>query len=78
MYIYHLNPGPMDMGHTPTLLAGMPSSLVGYLRVLLVWLYIPRTEKIVIMYIRGEYKKNNTSAQTTLKEALKVWMLMKL
>ena len=64
----------MEGDMTP--LAVIPSSSVGYLRVLLAWYSIQRPDKILMMWIREEKKQTNMSAQITLKEALKVWRLL--
>ena len=58
-----------------TPLAGMPSSLVGYLRVLLVWSSIKNPEENVMLRIRWENNQRNMSAQITFRESLKVWSL---
>ena len=51
-------------------------SLVGYLREILVWSSIQRSSKIVMLRIREEKKKSNTSEQINLRWALKVWSLI--
>ena len=48
-------------GYTTSLL-GMPSSLVGYLRVLLVWSSIQMPVKYVMLMILGENNHRNMSA----------------
>ena len=59
-----------------TPLAGMTSSLVGYLRVLLAWSSIQMPNKSLMLWIRGEHNQSNTSAQITLRGALKLWRLL--
>ena len=59
----------LELDMTP--LSGMPSSLVGYIRALLVWFSIQTTSKFVMMQIRGENNRRNRSYQRSLRGALK-------
>ena len=59
-----------------TPLDDMPSSLVVYQRVLLVWSYIQRPEECVILWIVGGKNYSNVGDQINLREALKVWRLV--
>ena len=55
----------MEGDMTP--LAGITSSSVGYIRVLLAWSSIKRPDESVTLCIIGEKKKSNISAQITLR-----------
>ena len=59
-----------------TPLDGMPSSLVGYLSVLLIWSSIQRPNKRVILWIMGGKNYRNMGDQRNLREVLKVWRLV--
>ena len=58
-------------------LAGMPSSLVVFLRTILAWSSIQRPAESFMLHIRGENNQSNMSAQINLIGALKVWRLLK-
>ena len=66
----------MEVDMTP--LAGMTSSSVIYLRVLLLQSSIQSPSKSVMLQITGEKKQRNMIAQITLRGALKVWKLVHL
>ena len=59
-----------------TPLDGMPSSLVGYLSVLLICSSIQRPNKRVILWIMGGNNYRNMGDQRNLREVLKVWRLV--
>ena len=59
-----------------TPLDDMPSSLVVYLSVLLIWSSIQRPNKRVILWIMGGNNYRNMGDQRNLREVLKVWRLV--
>ena len=64
----------LEVDMTP--LMGMPSSLVRYIRVLLVCLYNQSPAKHLLLKIREYNMQNSMSAQRNLTEAIKVWSLI--
>ena len=68
--------GRIDLAEYVTPIAVMPSSHVGYIRVLLGWSFIQRPGESVMLQIRGEKKQNNMSDQINSREALKVWRMI--